>query len=71
MNTIQIIGAMMLGTGLRLPDIAIKHNCAKSTLYRAASGESQSKELRDWIQNEIVGDTVKIIWPERPDKEEK
>ncbi len=64
MNDIQIIGAMMLATGKRVPDIAKDHGIAKSTLYRAARGDSQSQKLRDKIQNEIVGDVVTIIWPE-------
>ena len=69
MNQIQIIGAIMAATGLKVPDFAKKHGRAPKSLYRVINGEQKGAGIRALI-SETIQKPISEIWPEEEAGEE-
>ncbi|MBU0680127.1 MAG: hypothetical protein KKD73_01775 [Proteobacteria bacterium] len=60
MTDIQIIGAIMLATGLRGPAFAKENNITKSTLYRVAAGDLETDHVRELISKTLKRPIIEI-----------
>lgn len=66
----QIIGAIMLATGLTMEDYARDCGYAKSTIYLNINGKLRTPGVREKIVADIakIKTPIKVTFPPRPKK---
>ncbi len=64
MNQAQVIGHIMVKTGVRAPEFARRNQLATSTFYEVAAGRAKTAHVRKLI-SDTIGVPVPEIWPEK------